>query len=515
MIIDSVEIFELKGAYYTLTMTDWFLQTLPVIPRGSWADVARRFIMVRWLPFASLSPSSRRLAPTVVSHRRRRWKSFRTSRCGDSVRKNFTGFLVQTGEGIEFLVVDRIRPSHRDSTVEGHLPSGLIGAGRLVVEGFIGKFTCFTIKLYNNDTMETIGKKKIYRGGSVEFIDHVDMDMISLIELWGYAKEVGYNGKEKFRFWHKIGKTLNDGRYLDSDEIVLDMNHIPRNFEVEIYMEHVDVIQTNDSNGLENAKELDVVISGSQSEDGTGSKNDEDSDGFYESEFEFEEGDKLFDNFVDASIQNSEKEKLGTHGDISNELLPIMQRGDDDCANSDCMGSVSDSEVDDSKIFPTYIRSYVLVFGETLFLALVVNLSMLLPESSGFLAVLVVAQYKLLVLASAGLETFGVDWFCRWTIIEVIPVVASAIYRKTWSSNSIPDSILSKYFQPFVPYLSNPRALFSRELSGDFPSFRILPESSGFLAVLIVAQYKETQVLQLVVGLTQLVVPQEVASVFQ
>ncbi|KZV23138.1 hypothetical protein F511_24972 [Dorcoceras hygrometricum] len=37
----------------------------------------------------------------------------------------------------------------------------------------------------------------------------------------------------------------------------------------------------------------------------------------------------------------------------------------------------------------------------------------------------------------------------------------------------------------------------------------LLPESSGFLAVLIVAQYKETQVLQLVVVLTQLVVPQE------
>ncbi|KZV39647.1 O-fucosyltransferase family protein isoform 1 [Dorcoceras hygrometricum] len=37
--------------------------------------------------------------------------------------------------------------------------------------------------------------------------------------------------------------------------------------------------------------------------------------------------------------------------------------------------------------------------------------------------------------------------------------------------------------------------------------FRLLPESSGFLAVLIFSQYKETQVLQLVVGLTQLVVP--------
>ncbi|KZV23602.1 phosphopantothenate--cysteine ligase 1 [Dorcoceras hygrometricum] len=38
----------------------------------------------------------------------------------------------------------------------------------------------------------------------------------------------------------------------------------------------------------------------------------------------------------------------------------------------------------------------------------------------------------------------------------------------------------------------------------------LLPESSGFLAGLVVAQYKETQVLQLVVGSTQLAVPQEV-----
>ncbi|KZV41792.1 hypothetical protein F511_35584 [Dorcoceras hygrometricum] len=58
--------------------------------------------------------------------------------------------------------------------------------------------------------------------------------------------------------------------------------------------------------------------------------------------------------------------------------------------------------------------------------------------------------------------------------------------------------ILSKYFQPFVPYLSNPRTLFSRELFRRFPIVpvvvlaraRLLPESSGFLAGLVVAQFK-------------------------
>ncbi|KZV58103.1 hypothetical protein F511_31409 [Dorcoceras hygrometricum] len=49
MVVDSIEIYELKGPYYTLTMTDWFLQALSVIPRGSWGDVVRRFTMVRWV----------------------------------------------------------------------------------------------------------------------------------------------------------------------------------------------------------------------------------------------------------------------------------------------------------------------------------------------------------------------------------------------------------------------------------------------------------------------------------
>ncbi|KZV30925.1 hypothetical protein F511_28875 [Dorcoceras hygrometricum] len=48
MIVDLIGIYVLKGPYCTLTMTDWFLQALSVIPRGSWGDVARRFTMIRW-----------------------------------------------------------------------------------------------------------------------------------------------------------------------------------------------------------------------------------------------------------------------------------------------------------------------------------------------------------------------------------------------------------------------------------------------------------------------------------
>ncbi|KZV35449.1 hypothetical protein F511_30826 [Dorcoceras hygrometricum] len=49
MVVDLIGICVLQGPYCMLTMTDWFLQALSVIPRGSWGDVARRFTMIRWL----------------------------------------------------------------------------------------------------------------------------------------------------------------------------------------------------------------------------------------------------------------------------------------------------------------------------------------------------------------------------------------------------------------------------------------------------------------------------------
>ncbi|KZV20557.1 acyl-CoA dehydrogenase-related protein [Dorcoceras hygrometricum] len=48
MVVDLIGIYGLKGSYCTLTTTNWFLQALSVIPRGSWGDVARRFTMIRW-----------------------------------------------------------------------------------------------------------------------------------------------------------------------------------------------------------------------------------------------------------------------------------------------------------------------------------------------------------------------------------------------------------------------------------------------------------------------------------
>ncbi|KZV34614.1 MATE efflux family protein 4, chloroplastic-like [Dorcoceras hygrometricum] len=42
MVVDLIGIYGLKGPYCTLTTTNWFLQALSVIHRGSWGDVARR-----------------------------------------------------------------------------------------------------------------------------------------------------------------------------------------------------------------------------------------------------------------------------------------------------------------------------------------------------------------------------------------------------------------------------------------------------------------------------------------
>ncbi|KZV55645.1 hypothetical protein F511_22221 [Dorcoceras hygrometricum] len=147
MVVDSIGIYELKGPYYTLTMTDWFLQALSVIPTGSWGDVSRRFTMVRWalsviprrscgdvarcftmirwvtpkmcfwshkyfifffsssLPLAAVAlPSS----PPAVDAAYRRML-FRQSRQGDSVCETFVYFLVQANKGIEIPVMGRIR----------------------------------------------------------------------------------------------------------------------------------------------------------------------------------------------------------------------------------------------------------------------------------------------------------------------------------------------------------------------------------------------------------------------
>ncbi|XP_075520701.1 uncharacterized protein LOC142553992 isoform X2 [Primulina tabacum] len=205
--------------------------------------------------------------------------------------------------------------------------------------------TLVTIKLYYNASMDSNRKRKTYKGGSTDYFDFVDMDKIGLIELWGYAEQVGCVEKDKFRFWHKIGKSLNDGRYFESDaDVVQIRNHVPKNFEVEIYIEHDEFVSINeiDASGvLEKPKKVEpktrVGIT------------DEDEVEFYDSEFDFDEDDNI----------RGEGGNIVIDGDISNDLFERMQgdEGDDDCAESDELESAFDSQEEDSQKFEMYAYS--------------------------------------------------------------------------------------------------------------------------------------------------------------
>ncbi|KZV17074.1 acyl-CoA dehydrogenase-related protein [Dorcoceras hygrometricum] len=105
MVVDLIGIYGLKGPYCTLTTTDWFLQALSVIPRGSWGDVARRFTMIRW---ADSKANSRH--PPSLSHAAVFAGKLVSGKL--DVENPFvpisSALLVQTDEGVSDLVVDRI-----------------------------------------------------------------------------------------------------------------------------------------------------------------------------------------------------------------------------------------------------------------------------------------------------------------------------------------------------------------------------------------------------------------------
>ncbi|KZV55621.1 hypothetical protein F511_32190 [Dorcoceras hygrometricum] len=131
MVVDLIGVYGLKGPYCTLTTTNWFLQALSVIPRGSWGDVARRFTMIRWAgvkprfpavegqnghfalgPSAS-RPSSLPQAAAAAARRRRKFVSGQLDEENPFVQ-NSSVLLVQADEGVSVLVVDRIGDIYRN-----------------------------------------------------------------------------------------------------------------------------------------------------------------------------------------------------------------------------------------------------------------------------------------------------------------------------------------------------------------------------------------------------------------
>ncbi|KZV49504.1 hypothetical protein F511_15208 [Dorcoceras hygrometricum] len=161
MVVDLIEIYGLKGPYCTLTTTDWFLQALSVIPRGSWGDVARRFTMIRWpdegvsvlvvdrigdnLPQSTVK-SRILVIPVGARHNAAAARYRRKFVSGQLDEENpfvliSSALLVQPDEGVSVLVVDRIGDNLPQSTEKSRILVIPVGArhkcqqGVLVVAG--------------------------------------------------------------------------------------------------------------------------------------------------------------------------------------------------------------------------------------------------------------------------------------------------------------------------------------------------------------------------------------------
>ncbi|KZV40565.1 hypothetical protein F511_35407 [Dorcoceras hygrometricum] len=121
MVVDLIGIYGLKGPYRTLTTTDWFLQALSVIPRGSWGDVARRFTMIRWAAatlLPSLTPPPPPPPPPCAAAAAAVVFAGKLVSGQLDVENPFvlisSGLLVQPDEGVSDLVVDRIGVNYRN-----------------------------------------------------------------------------------------------------------------------------------------------------------------------------------------------------------------------------------------------------------------------------------------------------------------------------------------------------------------------------------------------------------------
>ncbi|KZV13564.1 hypothetical protein F511_45272 [Dorcoceras hygrometricum] len=122
MVVDLIGIYGLKGPYCTLTTTNWFLQALSVIPRGSWGDVARRSYHDS-MGKSGISPSLKAAAPSSTKKTSRTPPLVAAAAaslagiCSSQlIEENpsvliSSGLLVQADEGVSLPVVDLIDES--------------------------------------------------------------------------------------------------------------------------------------------------------------------------------------------------------------------------------------------------------------------------------------------------------------------------------------------------------------------------------------------------------------------
>ncbi|KZV43858.1 hypothetical protein F511_38915 [Dorcoceras hygrometricum] len=128
MVVDLIGIYGLKGPYCTLTTTNWFLQALSVIPRGSWGDVARRsyrdpmgrswrsVLETESIALAAALPPLYKPPPPPPCAAARLLRKIVSGQFDEENPFVLISsvLLVQADEGVSFLVVDRIGDFYRN-----------------------------------------------------------------------------------------------------------------------------------------------------------------------------------------------------------------------------------------------------------------------------------------------------------------------------------------------------------------------------------------------------------------
>ncbi|KAL3640152.1 hypothetical protein CASFOL_015120 [Castilleja foliolosa] len=97
--------------------------------------------------------------------------------------------------------------------------------------------TMFSLKIAHGGVIN--GRN--YEGGSCDFFDHVDGDMLGLIELKDFAEQLGYDAVN-LRFWHQFGENLEtSAKLLETDvDVYSIIKYPPINGEVLIFFDHTD-----------------------------------------------------------------------------------------------------------------------------------------------------------------------------------------------------------------------------------------------------------------------------------
>ncbi|KAL3632957.1 hypothetical protein CASFOL_025941 [Castilleja foliolosa] len=175
--------------------------------------------------------------------------------------------------------------------------------------------TMFSLKIVHGGVLQYKSGRS-YDGGSCDFFDHVDGDMLGLIELKDFAEQLGYSA-EKVRFWHQYGENLETGaRVLETDvDVYSILKFPPKNGEVLIFFEHTDptqacLTQCSNSNPIQNCPLQPILSPPTHSQPiQTNKLGDYDLyKKILESDYEMEEADESYNVNIDLAMGEEDDE---------------------------------------------------------------------------------------------------------------------------------------------------------------------------------------------------------------